>query len=70
MRRACGVRRRRRCAHHHAAAGRQAEVAADAACSRVLEGLLPHASGAALCAFVRGCVEGESLGAICTRWGG
>lgn len=49
------------------AGGREAEVATDAACSRVLERLLPHASTEALCAFTQACVEGESLGAMCTR---
>lgn len=51
------------------AGGREAEVATDAACSRVLERLLPHASTEALCTFTRACVEGESLGAMCTRCG-
>ena len=49
------------------AGGREAEVATDAACSRVLERLLPHASTEALCTFTKACVEGDSLGAMCTR---
>lgn len=49
------------------AAGREAEVAADAACSRVLEALLPHAATQQLAAFTRGCVEGEGLGELCTQ---
>lgn len=49
------------------ASGKEAEIACDAACSRVLERLLPHAGTEALCAFTRACVEGESLGAMCTR---
>ena len=50
-------------------AGREAAVATDAACSRVLEALLPFASTEALCTFTRACVEGENLGAMCIRWG-
>jgi hypothetical protein len=50
------------------AAERGPEVAADAACSRVLEALLPAASGSAVAAFTRACVEGEGLGLLCTRW--
>jgi len=50
------------------AAGKEAAVATDAACSRVLEALLPFASTEALCTFTKACVEGESLGAMCTRW--
>ena len=49
------------------AGARGAEVAADASCSRVLEGLLPHATTPALCAFVAACVEGEALGSLCTQ---
>lgn len=49
------------------AAGSEARVASDAACSRVLEALLPHASVAALAGFVGACVDGENLGATCTR---
>lgn len=49
------------------AAGQEPRVAADAACSRVLEALLPHASVPALAAFVAACCEGENLGATCTR---
>ena len=50
------------------AAGGEARVASDAACSRVLEALLPHASAPALAAFVGALCEGENLGATCTRW--
>ena len=50
------------------AAARAADVATDAACSRVLESLLPHASTERLCAFVAACVEGDSLATVCTRW--
>ena len=50
------------------AAGREAEVATDAACSRVLEALLSFASTEALCTFTKACVEGDSLGTMCTRW--
>ena len=52
------------------AAGREAEVATDAACSRVVEALLPFASTEALCTFTKSCVEGDSLGTMCTRWVG
>ena len=52
------------------AAGREAEVATDAACSRVVEALLPFASTEALCTFTNSCVEGDSLGTMCTRWVG
>jgi hypothetical protein len=49
------------------AAGREADLATDAACSRVLEALLPFASNEALCTFTTACVEGENLGTMCTR---
>ncbi|GAB4813915.1 hypothetical protein N2152v2_000961 [Parachlorella kessleri] len=48
------------------AAGSEPRVASDAACSRVLETLLPHASIPALSAFVGALCEGENLGATCT----
>ena len=51
------------------AAGREADLATDAACSRVLEPLLPFASNEALCTFTTACVEGENLGTMCTRCG-
>ncbi|KAL4439741.1 hypothetical protein ABPG75_002742 [Micractinium tetrahymenae] len=41
-------------------------VATDAACSRVVEALLPHASISVLGTFAKAVVEGESLGAMCT----
>lgn len=44
-------------------------VATDAACSRVVEALLPHASTAVLATFAKSVVEGENLGAMCTRCG-
>lgn len=44
-------------------------VATDAACSRVVEALLPHASTAVLATFAKAVVEGENLGAMCTRCG-
>ncbi len=50
------------------AAGTEARVASDAACSRVLEALLPHASIPALATFMGALCEGENLGATCTRW--
>ncbi|PRW20602.1 pumilio-like protein 23 [Chlorella sorokiniana] len=43
-----------------------ADVGTDAACSRVLEKLLPHASSESLCAFTQACVEGDNLGTMCT----
>ena len=52
------------------AAGSEPRVASDAACSRVLETLLPHASITALTAFVGALCEGENLGATCTRYAG
>ena len=50
------------------AAGKEALVASDAACSRVVERLIPYAGTAALIAFLEACTEGENLGAVCTRW--
>ena len=47
--------------------GREAEVAADAACSRVVEALLPLASPDRSCRFLTNCVAGDNLGAVCTR---
>ncbi|KAL4419124.1 hypothetical protein ABPG77_004516 [Micractinium sp. CCAP 211/92] len=41
-------------------------VATDAACSRVVEALLPHASTGVLATFAKSVVEGENLGAMCT----
>lgn len=52
------------------AEGREVEVATDAACSRVLEKLLPCATTEALCKFSRACVEGDGLGTMCTRCAG
>lgn len=48
------------------AAGRAAALATDAACSRVLEALLPLASTPRLAAFVSACVSGEALATVCT----
>lgn len=45
-----------------------AGVAIDAECSRVVEALLPHVSTPNLCKFTKSCVEGETLGMMCTRW--
>lgn len=50
------------------AAERGAEVATDAACSRVLEALLPFASIEAISKYAKHCVEGENLGKLCTRY--
>ena len=47
--------------------GREADIASDSACSRVLEALLPHASPESLAAFLTGCVQGDTLGILCTR---
>lgn len=45
------------------------QVACDAACSRVVEALLPAAGTPAVCAFAAALTEGENLGLMCTRWG-
>jgi hypothetical protein len=50
------------------AAGQEVEIATDAACSRVVEALIAHASLERQAAFLSKCVEGENLGGICTRW--
>jgi hypothetical protein len=47
--------------------GKETEIVPDAACSRVLEALLPYTSNDVLDLFVRGCIQGENLGQICTR---
>jgi hypothetical protein len=46
---------------------KEVDVVTDAACSRVLEALLPWAGVPTLCAFAAKCLEGENLGTICTR---
>ena len=48
--------------------GREPEIVPDAACSRVLERLIPHASPAVFAKFLEGCVNGENMGLICTRY--
>lgn len=48
--------------------GRESEIVCDAACSRVVETLLPHASKALLKEFARKCIEGDNLGIICTSY--
>jgi hypothetical protein len=47
--------------------GREAEIASDSVCSRVIEALLPHAGPEALAGFLTGCVQGDNLGLLCTR---
>lgn len=49
-------------------AGREADIVPDAACSRVLESLLPFASPSSLEKFTQNCIGGDNLGIICTRW--
>jgi hypothetical protein len=51
------------------ARGKEAQVATDAACSRVVEALIPHASTQVLCIYLSQCVEGENLAVVCTRYG-
>lgn len=46
--------------------GREAEIASDSVCSRVIEALLPHAGPESLAGFLRGCVQGDNLGILCT----
>ena len=48
--------------------GQETQVVPDAACSRILEKLLPWASPHSLAAFIHRCIQGENLGVICTRW--
>jgi hypothetical protein len=48
--------------------GREVDIATDAACSRIVEALLPFASLQALCTFTKNCVANENLGQICTRY--
>ena len=47
--------------------GREAEIVPDAACSRVLESVIPYASIEGLENFTRGCLKEDNLGLICTR---
>lgn len=47
--------------------GKEIDVVPDAVCSRVLESVIPYASIPALDKFMRGCLEGENLGTMCTR---
>lgn len=48
-------------------AGQEVEIATDAACSRVLESLIAHATAEKKATFLMACVEGDNLGLICTR---
>jgi hypothetical protein len=47
--------------------GKETEVVPDAACSRVVESLIPYASIPVLDKFLRGCIQEENLGVICTK---
>lgn len=48
--------------------GREAQIAPDAACSRVLETALTHASASSIATFLNGCIMEDNLGIICTRY--
>jgi len=50
------------------AAGREAEIAADATTSRVIESLIHVASLSSIIKFTNACIEGDSLGYICSRY--
>lgn len=50
------------------AAGREAEIAADATTSRVIESLIHVASLSSLIKFTNACIDGDSLGYICSRY--
>jgi hypothetical protein len=47
--------------------GKEVDIVPDAACSRVIEALIPYASIPALDKFLRGCIQDENLGVICTK---
>jgi hypothetical protein len=47
--------------------GKEVDIVPDAACSRVIEALIPYASIPALDKFLRGCIQEENLGVICTK---
>lgn len=48
--------------------GRETEVVCDAECSRIIEAMLPHASGAVLEEFSYTCLKDDNLGIICTSY--